>query len=103
MVSYFIHNQVKFLLEEKTSKQQEKNNNIRKEEIFILKPPTKPNTDFYMTFVNTQNKLCSIHLPPDKEYVPMPFSKIIPVCSYLPKRPFLIRKFVLYVKSLPYF
>lgn len=77
---------------------------IKKKETPILTcPPQEKNRDFYLTYTDPFRRFRYSPLFPNQEYTPRETSQIISLCSYLPKKPEIIRKSILYVKSLPSF
>lgn len=91
-----LYSQIKYFLEEKKVPECE-------ERIFTLKAPLKKNTDFYLGYTDISNKFCVIQLEGGKEYIPKSNSRLLNVPSFLPKRPFLLRKICLYWQYIPAF
>ena len=91
-----LYSQIKYFLEEKKVPDCH-------ERIFTLKVPIKKNTDFYLGYTDPSNKFCIVKLEKGQEYIPKSNSLLLNVPSFLPKRPFLLRKLWLYWQYIPSF
>lgn len=76
---------------------------LKKQDPVLTCPPPEKNRDFYITYIDHFHRFRYSPLKPNQEYTPREASQIITLCSHVPRKPEILRKSILYVKSLPHF